>query len=630
MVNLLYFNLRSSLNTLAMTLLLGLLSATAPNSSAASGEEFLSLEIAGGKSDLQDNIRAHLDLNTVSCIVSDLRLRSRLRGSDAKIANALHALGYYHASWTLNREFLAERKNGLNDSITTLPGKLLKRKNNVDDKGCWRLLLTLTQGPLTYIRNMDIVIAGAGSQDEAFQSYLRKLPIATGDPLRHELYDKVKYSISQLARNAGYLDGKFEKHSLAVDIDSQAADIILHFNSGPRYLFGEIHFAPSLIDESLLKRYVPFSTGEPFESSKLIQLQSNLVSSNYFSSVNIEQQNQENTVTADSATANGSETSSPVVDIEVSTTEKLQYQTTTGIGASTDTGPRISYGLNNRRVNSDGDTYLIAAQYSPVDSNLSYQYTQLGEQPLSDKIQWSTGVQLKDTDTAKSTSYRAEVALISLQSNSWIQTLSLKFLRENYEIANERNTSTLLMPGIAWSRSEANDHRYPTRGWRINVAARGALKGVASDISLGQAELDGKLIVPFLGGRLISRSGLGLTALNDFAELPASLRFFAGGDNSVRGFRYESLGPENEVGEVVGGKHRLTGSVEYDHRVWSDFALATFYDAGNAFDTKDYTLYQSAGVGLRWLSPIGPIRVDFAFPLKDGGFHFHLSMGPDL
>ena len=98
----------------------------------------------------------------------------------------------------------------------------------------------------------------------------------------------------------------------------------------------------------------------------------------------------------------------------------------------------------------------------------------------------------------------------------------------------------------------------------------------------------------------------------------------------MRGYGYETLGPEDATGEVVGGKHRLTGSVEYDYRVWGDFALAGFYDAGNAFDTSDFTFYESAGFGLRWLSPIGPVRVDFAFPLKDGGFHFHLSMGPDL
>ena len=167
-------------------------------------------------------------------------------------------------------------------------------------------------------------------------------------------------------------------------------------------------------------------------------------------------------------------------------------------------------------------------------------------------------------------------------------------------------------------------------GWRLQFSARGAIEGIASDMTLGQATAEGKVILPLFGGRLLSRVNLGATALDDFSRLPASLRFFAGGDNSVRGYQYESLGPENSQGDVVGGKHLLAGSIEVDHKIWREVALAAFIDAGTAFDTRDFTLHQSAGVGIRWFSPIGPIRFDLAFPLKDGGFRVHLSMGPDL
>ena len=578
------------------------------------------LDINGGKSDLQDNIRAHIDLNDIRCDTSEARLRSRLRGSDDNISKAMRALGYYHGTWVLRREHARIKPKLLKGNpITTAVKKMSSSKSsksNLEPDACWQLTLELTPGPQTLIKKLDIKIIGAGANDPLFTEYLSKLPIAINDPVQHELYEATKKGINQRARNAGYIDGQFVEHRLEIDIDRHSAAISLTFDTGTPYTFGNIDFAPSLLKASLLERYLPFKSGDPFESTKIVQLQNNLISSNYFASVSIDQQNPD--------------PESHSVDLSVTTTEKRKYETTAGIGASTDTGPRVSYGLRNRRVNDDGHTYQIASQYSPVLSNISFQYTLPGDKPLTDKIQLATGVERKNTDTADSTSYRAEVAQISLQNHNWIQTISLKFLRENYEIADLSNTSTLLMPGIGWSRSEANDRRYPSKGWRINTAARGALKGVVSDVSLAQAELDAKLIFPLWGGRLISRGGLGITALDDFSELPASLRFFAGGDNSVRGYSYETLGPEDAAGEVVGGRHRLTGSVEYDHRVWGDFALATFYDAGNAFDTSDFTFYESAGFGLRWLSPIGPVRVDFAFPLKDGGFQFHLSMGPDL
>tara|TARA_R110001599_G_scaffold65662_5_gene185183 strand:- start:897 stop:2753 length:1857 start_codon:yes stop_codon:yes gene_type:complete len=600
--------------SIPITLLCALLW-TIPSWAAA----FASLEIDGGKSELQTNIRAHLDLSDIPCDTTELRLRSRLRGSDDKISNAMRALGYYHGTWELRRERVTYKPTILKNNPLSSAVKKLSNKpqpNNTEAGECWLLKLKLTPGPQTLITKLDVNVVGAGANDPLFTQYLAKLPIAINDPVQHDLYESTKKSIHQRARNAGYIDGKFVEHRLEVDIDKHSAAVILVFDSGTPYTFGKINFGPSLLNTNLLERYVPFESGDAFESTKIVQLQNNLISSNYFSSVSIDQDNPD--------------PETHTVGLSVTTTEKRKYETTAGIGASTDTGPRVSYGLRNRRVNADGDTYQIASQYSPVLSNLSFQYTLPGDKPLTDKLQWATGVERKKNDTSDSTSYRAEVALISLQNHNWIQTLSLKFLREDYDIADVSNTSILLMPGIAWSRSEANDRRYPSRGWRINTAVRGALEGVASDLSLAQAEFDTKWIFPLWGGRLISRGGLGITTLDDFSELPASLRFFAGGDNSVRGYGYETLGPEDATGEVVGGKHRLTGSVEYDYRVWGDFALAGFYDAGNAFDTSDFTFYESAGFGLRWLSPIGPVRVDFAFPLKDGGFHFHLSMGPDL
>ncbi len=582
--------------------------------------DFASLEIDGGKSELQKNIRAHLDLDDIPCNSTEARVRSRLRGSDEKISKAMRALGYYHGTWVMRREHAQIKPKLLKSNPLTTAVKKIgngssnKSKSKPDE--CWLLTLELTPGPQTLINRVDVRITGAGANDPLFTQYLGKLPIAVDDPVQHELYEETKKTINQRARNAGYLDGQFVEHRLEVDLDQHSAAIILVFDSGSPYTFGDIEFAPSLLKTTFLERYLPFKSGDAFESTKIVQLQNNLISSNYFSSVNIDQQSPEPITHS--------------VGINIATVEKRKYETTAGIGASTDTGPRVSYGLRNRRVNDDGHTYQIASQYSPVLSKLSFQYTVPGRKPLTDKLQWATGVERKNTDTSDSTSYRAEVAQISLQNHNWIQTLSLKFLRENYDIAELSNTSTLLMPGIGWSRSEANDRRYPSRGWRINTSLRAALKGVVSDVSLAQAEFDTKWILPLWGGRFISRGGLGITALDDFSELPASLRFFAGGDNSVRGFGYETLGPEDAEGKVVGGSHRLTGSIEYDHRVWGDFALATFYDAGNAFNTSDFTFYESAGVGLRWLSPIGPVRVDFAFPLKDGGFHFHLSMGPDL
>jgi translocation and assembly module TamA len=131
---------------------------------------------------------------------------------------------------------------------------------------------------------------------------------------------------------------------------------------------------------------------------------------------------------------------------------------------------------------------------------------------------------------------------------------------------------------------------------------------------------------------LITRLDIGRTGIDDFTQLPASLRFFAGGDQSVRGYSYNTLGPTDAQGAVVGGPHLLVGSVEYEHALASKWSAAVFFDQGNALNDFRDPLKKGAGVGVRWRTPIGQIRVDVAAALSEPGRprRFHISIGPDL
>jgi len=546
--------------------------------------------MSGGTRELRENVRAHLDLGNLPCDLNELQLRSRLRGADGRISEGLRAMGHYLGEWEVSRE-------------------------RVDDE-CWRISVRLQPGPPVTVATLDVELSGDGADDPVFRDYLAQLPLNPGDILHHGHYESIKTALSQRSYSAGYLEGHLTERSLRVDTEHNQADIHLAFDTGPRYRFGDVSYSPSPLGEPLLERLVTVEPGAPFEASRLIETQNNLINSLYFSTVSVDQGRPDRERLE--------------VPVNIRTEAREKYETTASVGFSTDIGPRLGYTLNNRRVNDKGDIYQISSQLSPVQSNLGFQYSQPGKDPLRERTQWSTGWQREDTDTARSDSYRAEVARITQGDSGWLRNLSLKYLFEDFDIAGESESSMLLMPGIGWSKSRSNDARYPTRGWRLGSAFRGALEGVISDVTLVQAEIDGKVIFPFLGGRVLSRAGFAATSIDDFSQLPASLRFFAGGDNSVRGYDYQTLGPTNSEGKVVGGRHRVTGSLEYDHKVWGEFALAAFIDAGSAFNTREMKLHQSAGFGVRWFSPIGPIRVDFAFPLKDGGFRLHLSMGPDL
>jgi translocation and assembly module TamA len=158
---------------------------------------------------------------------------------------------------------------------------------------------------------------------------------------------------------------------------------------------------------------------------------------------------------------------------------------------------------------------------------------------------------------------------------------------------------------------------------------------LGSDTGFFQANAAGKIILPLWStARVLARGEVGWTAEQDFDALPFSVRYFTGGDNTVRGYQYKSLGPKDAEGQVIGGSELVVASIELDQQVFGNWSVAAFVDMGNAFNTfADMSLKTGVGGGVRWYSPLGPIRFDIAVPLANDApdnFRIHLTIGPDL
>jgi translocation and assembly module TamA len=156
---------------------------------------------------------------------------------------------------------------------------------------------------------------------------------------------------------------------------------------------------------------------------------------------------------------------------------------------------------------------------------------------------------------------------------------------------------------------------------------------LGSDTSFLQTIVSGRFVRPVSNrSRFLARATIGVTEKSEFGELPPSVRFFAGGDESVRGFGYNTLGPKDELGNVIGGSNLLVASIEYERHLRGNFYGAMFLDAGNAFDGFDVDPAIGAGFGVKWLSPVGPLRFYLAHPLNksDRSVRIHIRLGADL
>jgi translocation and assembly module TamA len=495
------------------------------------------------------------------------------------------------------------------------------RKNSTLDEACWQASFSIATGGPVLLRSVSIEVDSGGEQDEKLAEVVQECALRSGDILQHANYDLCRRNINRTAKRLGYFDGKFIERRIDVYPAEYAADITLHFETGRRYVFGETTFEQTTLDPGLVERVVTASPGQPYDADITRRMQRDLIASAYFDQVELTNQPR----------------GEPYFDvpIHIKLTPGKKYQYSAGIGYATDVGPKLRLGVLNRRINKKGHQLEFEINLSKVisDTGLTYRI------PLNKPEDWftiDTFYKVEDNDSFQSNLFSAGVQRIQKRENGWIRTLFLNLRLEEYETGVfDDGRSKLLTPGISYSFVTEEYPPRPLEGHRSNVQMRGAVDGMVSDTSFLQLYGNTKWVSGlWSGGRLLTRAEAGATLIDSLDSLPASVRYFAGGDTSVRGYAYNSLGPTDSLGAVVGGENLLVGSIEIDQKIAADWSLAAFVDSGNAYDAiADFDPATGAGIGIRWFSPLGPVRFDVAVPLESDApdaYRIHITLGPDL
>ena len=479
----------------------------------------------------------------------------------------------------------------------------------------WTATYRINPGKPVILRHAKVEVTGPGADDPIFKSLEQNAPLQTGKRLDQQAYSQTKQQLQEAAAEHGYLDAEFKQHVLQVDPKALWADVILVYATGPRYRFGTVTIKQDILAPAFVRRYVHIKPGEPYDARALANLQSELSSSGYFSSVVVSPEKDK--------------TRNLNVPILISTTPAKRNRYTFGLGYGTDTGPRLSFGWENRRVNSKGHRFRFDTRLSRIESQAIARYIVPQANPVADRLVYSGTFNQRDYGGAVSHLLGAGISRIT-QPDGWQQSVSLDANHYISDIGSQSTSSVLLIPGIQYSRIVANPPTYPRSGYSVNAEFSGASKALGSDNSFLRADVSARVILPLGPGRLLLHGELGAIADNNFSQLPVALRFFAGGDASVRGYGYQSLGPTNADGLVVGGRYLKIASVEYDFPIVGNWGLAGFFDAGNASDSLSSRWNEGIGVGVRYRTPIGAVRVDFAHPIAHpqlGFYRIHISIG---
>ncbi|MCK4870330.1 MAG: BamA/TamA family outer membrane protein [Gammaproteobacteria bacterium] len=477
--------------------------------------------------------------------------------------------------------------------------------------GQWVATYNIHLGRPLHITSVDVKLSGESLRDHKFRKYMAAFPLRRGDVFLASKYKSAKKRLFDLAATRGYLAARMVKSQVQIDLKRYTCAIIWRFDSGPRYSFGNVYFGKTPLSEQFLRKFLTFKTGEYYSEHKLQKTTQHYNDSDLFYSV---------VASPDYKSAKNLH-----VPIHFHLMPRWSKQYAIGAGFGTDTGPRGMLGFTMRNFNKTGHRLSLVLKGSMKDLNFEGHYLIPGGNPATDLWDISAVTQYQDLKPGKSYTIKAGPAYIT-QIWGWKQTAGLHLQREWYkpEGSNKTSSSTLLIPSIGWLRSKGNDHIRPTRGYRINIQLQGAVQGALSNSSFFQPRIDAKTLFT-LSNRLmfVLRGTLGTTQGNNLNSLPLTLRFTAGGAQSVRGYGYQGIGPGDEL---------AVASSELRFRVYKQWYAAGFFDVGNASDSLTSKFHQGAGVGVVWLSPLGAIELTWGWALNspNSPWRIQFSMGPEL
>jgi len=553
-------------------------------------QEAVEIDVRGVDDTLADNIRAHIG----ELSERDAQNASRVRALVREAADeALQALGYFDAEFTVNLDRTEDPPTVI---LQVKPGEPVR----------WR--------------EIKVELLGEGRKDPLLRDVVRRQAPTAGKVLDQGLYDELKSRLRVNSVSHGYFDARFTEQRLAIDRDRKTADVHLTFDTGQRYRLGDVSFSETQLSDERLRQLVQFDPGVPYSEARINQLNKRLLDSRYFASISVRPMRTDN--------------AEEPIPVEVQLRDNEPNRVSVGLGYGTDTGVRLRLNWDKPLITENGHSLTSALVLSETRNELLAEYRIPEDDPIDDYWMLQAGYLEERFDDKRIWTQTLGLSRQTLLSSGWWRSPFLRIRNERSLISDiegedrRLDSQLYLVPGISFSKTSTDGGIHPQRGYRLHFETEFSDPSLGSDTQYVRVSTDARYLLPLAERhQFLSRLQLGALFSDDFNQVPLSVRFFAGGDQSIRGYDYQSLSPRRDDDAEVGGRYLAVASGEYLYRFLPQWQVALFTDHGGAFDDCCEPRFTGVGIGLRWLSPVGNVRVDVARALEDGGFRLHLFVG---
>ncbi len=561
----------------------------------------IEVEFQGVEGSLLENVRAFSSLHRLSGLKDlDADMVGRLvQRAPEEARTALRPFGYYEPQVSTELEQV---------------------------EGVWRARVKIEPGTPVMLVEQQVEITGSGREEPFMRQALARSPLRTNERLSHAAYDQLKGDLLRAALGNGYLDAVFTRGELVVDPAAHAARAFVTLDTGERYRFGPTTIEQSTLQAGLVRRYLRYREGDWYNAEALLRTQFALDDSQYFSVVEVlpEQRDRRNRT----------------APVRITSEPNRRHVYTIAAGYGTDTGARSTIGWEDRRFNDNGHRVRAEIRASDVDTSASLTYIVPWTDPALEKLSYGLRVFREQRADVRTTGGTFKVGLTQVRGN-WQRVLSVTVDQTRDQVTTvstgstlvDRSRTALLVPGITFARLPPDFLGVNTVPHGFQVELLGSTTQIGSDTDFVRAAVSDERRFRLTGKWALQLRGeVGASAVGEFQELPAQYRFFAGGDNSVRGYGYQELSPVDADGNKVGGRHLLAASVELQRNLPRNLVGAVFMDAGNAFNRFGDPLEYSVGIGLRYRLPFLSIGLDVAQSISEPGRspRLHINFTPEF
>ena len=469
------------------------------------------------------------------------------------------------------------------------------------------------------ITNVTLEVIGEGRQDEWFSSRFKQFPLTVGQPLLQKQYEDFKSNMMATAVSRGYFDFRWQAARLDLVREDLEANILLVAQSGQRYRFGPLLYKGNELAAEIIEKINPLERGEFYQASRLTEFNRKLNQTGYFARA--------------IARPLVREAVNQQVPIEITIAHKPRDIFDVGVGYDTDYEAQLSANWRRPWVNSDGHSVSTELFISEIKQSIAAGYKIPMANVNDDYLSINLGFENSDeNDTSSEQINLSAHRFWKPEGSDWQQSVFISYQNETFSQGSEpEQTTQLIMPGYSISGWRSDGSLDIAWGNRNIFTIEGGSRSLASDIDIVRIIGKTKWIRTYGKHRVTARAEIGAILTDDFDRVPSSLRFFAGGDQSIRGYDFNTLSPEDENKDLTGGRYLATASIEYAYPIFEKWRLATFVDAGTATNDFDEDIKWGTGIGVHYLSVIGPIRFYIAKPSdSDESIRVHVAFGPEL